>query len=79
MHFNTLLVFLCATGAIAAPRILGCRMPNGALNPSGNICTAAGGKVAGTVRLHLEPSGIGNKKVSRSYHADRHYTGQMLH
>lgn len=52
MHLNTLLVFLGASGAIAAPRILGCRMPNGALNPSGNICNAAGGKVSGTVSIH---------------------------
>lgn len=56
MQFNALLVFLCATGAMAAPRILGCRMSNGALNPSPNICTAAGGKVAGTVRTHSQPS-----------------------
>lgn len=52
MQFNALFLFLYATGAMAAPRILGCRMSNGSLNPSGNICTAAGGKVAGTVRTH---------------------------
>lgn len=53
MQFSAVLFFFCATGAMAAPRILGCRMSNGSLNPSGNICTAAGGKVAGTVRTTL--------------------------
>lgn len=52
MQFNAIFLLLCATGVMAAPRILGCRMSNGSLNPSGNICTAAGGKVAGSVRIH---------------------------
>lgn len=63
MQFNALLVFFCATGAMAAPRILGCRMTNGALNPSPNICTAAGGKVAGTVRTHSQPSPRGSEHI----------------
>lgn len=73
MQFNTLFLFLCATGVMAAPRILGCRMANGSLNPSGNICTSAGGKVAGTVRIRHRLS------QRDPVCTNEDYTGQMLH
>ncbi|KAF5972613.1 hypothetical protein FBULB1_8635 [Fusarium bulbicola] len=42
MNLETLLLLLVPMGVLSQ-RILGCRMPNGALNPSPNICNAAGG------------------------------------
>ncbi|KAF5633935.1 secreted in xylem 14 [Fusarium tjaetaba] len=42
MNLESLLLLLVPMGVLSQ-RILGCRMPNGALNPSPNICNAAGG------------------------------------
>nr|QMX85499.1 secreted in xylem 14 [Fusarium oxysporum]QNA42595.1 secreted in xylem 14 [Fusarium oxysporum f. sp. pisi]QMX85500.1 secreted in xylem 14 [Fusarium oxysporum]QMX85501.1 secreted in xylem 14 [Fusarium oxysporum]QMX85502.1 secreted in xylem 14 [Fusarium oxysporum] len=42
MHTEYLLLLLVPMGALSQ-RILGCRMPNGSLNPSPNICNQAGG------------------------------------
>ncbi|KAK1722898.1 uncharacterized protein BDZ83DRAFT_627560 [Colletotrichum acutatum] len=42
MRLNVLVLLFCSTGALAQ-RTLGCRMPNKSLNPSPNICNAAGG------------------------------------
>ncbi|KAF5536948.1 secreted in xylem 14 [Fusarium napiforme] len=42
MNLESLLLLLVPMGVLSQ-RILGCRMSNGALNPSPNICNAAGG------------------------------------
>ncbi|KAL4724274.1 hypothetical protein ACLX1H_008887 [Fusarium chlamydosporum] len=42
MQFQYLFMLLLSAGA-HSQRILGCRMPNGSLNPSPNICNQAGG------------------------------------
>ncbi|EWG41524.1 hypothetical protein FVEG_15301 [Fusarium verticillioides 7600] len=42
MNLESLLLLLVPMGVLSQ-RILGCRMSNGALNPSPNICRAAGG------------------------------------
>ncbi|RKK06771.1 hypothetical protein BFJ66_g17833 [Fusarium oxysporum f. sp. cepae] len=42
MNLESLLLLLLPMGGLSQ-RILGCRMPDGNLNPSPNICNAAGG------------------------------------
>ncbi|KAH7198900.1 uncharacterized protein B0J16DRAFT_331332 [Fusarium flagelliforme] len=42
MQFHHFVMLLLPAGALSQ-RVLGCRMPNGSLNPSPNICNQAGG------------------------------------
>ncbi|KAH6949435.1 hypothetical protein DER45DRAFT_649876 [Fusarium avenaceum] len=49
MHFQYLFLLVVPTGVLSQ-RVLGCRMKNGALNPSPNICIQAGGSFRSNTR-----------------------------